>query len=61
LRDEFQNDDNNNDDSAARTAIVSVDAPGPDYMVAEHQPIARASGLRSSDLRLHSARSQWIE
>lgn len=45
LRDEFQNDDNNDSDvnPAPSAAVVSIDAAGSHYVVAEQQPIAGPS------------------
>lgn len=65
LRDEFQNDNNHNHytnfNAATSAAFVSVDAAGPDYLVAEQQPIAGPSRLRASNFDLYAARSERIE
>lgn len=62
LRDEFQKNDNNDDFCAATSAaVVSLDAAGSNYMVAEQQPIAGASCMRSTNFDLYSTRSERVE
>ena len=58
MRDEFQNDNHNDDFGASSAAaLVSVDAAGSDHMVAEYQPVARASCVQSANFYLYSTRS----